>query len=292
MTEGMQHDRLQQAAKAAGVLPALLLQAQKVAQTFMRGAHGRRRTGPGETFWQFRAYEQGDMPRDIDWRQSAKRDDVFIRQREWEAAQTVWMHRDASASMLFRSRKNLLTKQEYAEVLLLALSMILLDGGEQVGLLGTGLAPQNHAGAVERILAQLPMQKERDAMAKPVGSHARVALISDFFSPTADLSAYCADLARRHVGGILIQVNDPAEEDLSFDGRVRFTDSEDAQAEALVIEDVAGVRAEYKVRFLAHRATLEAAARAAGWAFVHARTNEDPTAVLTRIYDVLSMGQG
>ena len=32
----------------------------------------------------------------IDWRQSAKSQHIFVREREWEAAQTVWFWRDAS----------------------------------------------------------------------------------------------------------------------------------------------------------------------------------------------------
>jgi len=33
----------------------------------------------------------GDQRRDIDWRQSAKRDTAFVRQMEWEASQTLWL---------------------------------------------------------------------------------------------------------------------------------------------------------------------------------------------------------
>ena len=39
----------------------------------------------------------------IDWRQSAKSQHIYVREREWEAAQTVWFWRDASANMNFKS---------------------------------------------------------------------------------------------------------------------------------------------------------------------------------------------
>src|SRR4051812_10756069 len=122
-------DNLLHAGLLAGHLPGLLLEAEKVAHSFMRGTHGRRRVGGGESFWQFRPWQAGDSSRDIDWRQTAKRGDAFVRQTEWEAAQTVWLYRDASASMEYHGKK------DYAEILLLALAMVLLNGGEQAGLL-------------------------------------------------------------------------------------------------------------------------------------------------------------
>ena len=84
-------------------LPALLVEASRVAQTVAHGIHGRRRAGPGETFWQFRHYTQGDSAPSIDWRRSASSDHLYIREREWEAAHTVRLWPDLSPSMVFRS---------------------------------------------------------------------------------------------------------------------------------------------------------------------------------------------
>ena len=39
----------------------------------------------------------------IDWRQSAKSQHLFVREREWEAAQAVWFWRDGSPGMRFAS---------------------------------------------------------------------------------------------------------------------------------------------------------------------------------------------
>src|SRR3546814_8874217 len=67
------------------------------------GVHGRRRVGPGDAFWQFRRYSPGDAISRIDWRQTAKRTHTFIRENEWEAAESVWLWRDASPSMRWKS---------------------------------------------------------------------------------------------------------------------------------------------------------------------------------------------
>ena len=85
------HARLHQAENLADLLPPLLIEADRVAQAVIQGVHGRRRAGVGETFWQFRAYDQGDAASRIDWRQSARTDKLFVREREWEAAQSAYI---------------------------------------------------------------------------------------------------------------------------------------------------------------------------------------------------------
>lgn len=290
MTADTPQQTLHAATQLAGKMPALLLEADRVAQTFMRGVHGRRKTGQGETFWQFRPYQAGDAPRDIDWRQSAKRDEVFTRQLEWEAAQTLWLYRDPSASMNFSPSARLKTKKEYAEILLLALSIAALAGGEQVALLGAGLRPQAHERAIERIFEYLPQQKDLQEGAAPVSAQSNVLLISDFYMPLPPLAAFCGDLAQRGARGVLLQICDPAEETLPYDGRVRFQDAETG-AEQL-ISDVSAIRADYAEKFAAHRVALGDMARALGWQFLTARTDEKPEDVLLRLHNRMATGSG
>src|SRR5688500_9183015 len=123
------------AEQLAATLPPLLVAAERVAATVQQGVHGRRRVGTGEAFWQFRRYEAGDSPQRIDWRQSAKADPVFVREMEWAAAQSVWLWRDASASMRWRSHPDWPEKLAHAELLTLALAVLLVRGGERVALL-------------------------------------------------------------------------------------------------------------------------------------------------------------
>ena len=82
-------------------LPDLLIEADRIATTVAHGIHGRRRAG-GETFWQFRQFQTNDAAQLIDWRRSAS-SDLYVREREWEAAHTVWLWPDLSPSMDFRS---------------------------------------------------------------------------------------------------------------------------------------------------------------------------------------------
>jgi len=266
------------ASKTAGDIN-LLLEAEKVAHSFMKGVHGRRRVGTGETFWQFRPWQPGDARRDIDWRQSAKRDGAFVRQTEWEAAQTVWLYRDASESMSFG------VKKDYAEILLLALGIILLNGGEQVGLLGTSLAPQTGYPSVQRLFEVLASQKQLSEAARPVAARSHVMLISDFYYPVQELEIFCEKLAARHVTGTLVQVFDPAEATLPYNGRVKFEDVE--SSEALDIAQVDAVRAEYIEKFNAHQKALGELAHGFGWTFEKFSTDVKPETALLQMYEGL-----
>jgi uncharacterized protein (DUF58 family) len=282
-------DNLSQAGLLAGHLPGLLLQAEKVAHSFMKGIHGRRRVGTGEAFWQFRPYQPGDSSRDIDWRQTAKREDAFVRQTEWEAAQTAWLYRDASESMNFSSAQDLLSKKDYAEILLLALGMVLLTGGEQVSLLGTDLAPQSGYAASQRIYEMLAAQANLSESRRPVTAKSQVVLMSDFYFPLQELASFCEILAARKVQGLLVQVFDPAEQTLPYSGRVRFQDTENTDAEPLIIPHVEAVREEYERKFIAHQESLAALAKNLGWKFEKFTTATKPEAALVQLYNDLSV---
>src|SRR6266404_1556855 len=151
-TVSVQH----RAEELAAALPPLLVAAERVAVTVAQGVHGRRRVGQGETFWQFRQYQPGDAAARIDWRESAKSQRLYVRETEWEAAQSVWLWRDASASMEYSSADYLAgaewpTKRDRAELLLVALASLLVRGGERLTLLGTGISPMSGRIALSRV---------------------------------------------------------------------------------------------------------------------------------------------
>jgi hypothetical protein len=75
--------------------------AQHLAATVLLGTHGRKRAGTGDEFWQYRPAEAGDALRAIDWRRSARSDGHFVRQTEWQAAQSVMIGVDDAAEMTF-----------------------------------------------------------------------------------------------------------------------------------------------------------------------------------------------
>ena len=150
----------QDAEHAASSLPPLQIAAERVAATVAQGVHGRRRVGTGETFWQFRRYQPGDSANRIDWRQSAKSQHTFIRETEWEAAQSVWLWRDASPSMNYRSNLAEDTKSARASLLLVATAALLVQGGEHVALLGHQRVARTGSSALDQLTMALTREHQ------------------------------------------------------------------------------------------------------------------------------------
>lgn len=281
----------QRAETLASRLPPLLVAAERVAATVAQGVHGRRRVGLGETFWQFRRYQPGDAPQMIDWRQSAKTQPVFVRENEWEAAQSVWLWRDRSGSMEYRSSAGLPLKRERAELLLLAAAVLLVRGGERVALLNSGVRPDHGKHTLARIanlLGAPGSTPTADGLPRiePLPRHAQVVLFGDLLSPLPDIHATVAGLSGRGVRGHLMQVIDPAEETLPFDGRVEFAGFEGE--EELLVPRVEAVRTAYLERLKAHQDGLAALARAAGWSFAVHRTDRPPQTALLSLWGALA----
>ncbi len=280
-----------QAEALGAALPPLVVEAERVAATVMQGVHGRRRSGTGEAFWQFRAYVPGDAASRVDWRQSAKADRLFVRETEWEAAQTVVLWRDPSPSMRWHSHLAREEKGRRADLLLLALAALLLRGGERVRLLpGTRRAFAGRAAlpALADALHRQPQQAlTADLLAEEsVPRHARLVLFGDFLQPLATVRAALASFAARPVRGQLLQITDPAEETLPYDGRIRFEGLE-GEAPAL-IPRVQDVRALYAERLAAHREGLRSLARAADWGFSVHRTDRPPETALLALWMALA----
>ncbi|TVS00277.1 MAG: DUF58 domain-containing protein [Rhodospirillales bacterium] len=278
-------------AEAVGAqLPPLLVAAERVAATVSQGVHGRRRVGPGETFWQYRRYQPGDSTQRIDWRLSARSRHVFLRQTEWEAAQSVWLWRDASSSMDYRSRTSWPTKGDRADLLLLALASLLARGGEHIALLGDDRGPAPGRTALKRMAASLERGSVSDESLPrpaPLPRFATLVIIGDLLAPLEDLAATVAAFARQGVSGHILQVLDPAEETLPFAGRVRFLGTE-GEGEAL-IGRVENVRPAYVAAMAAHRAGVARIARAAGWSFAQHHTARPAEAALLALYLALSI---
>lgn len=273
----------------ASTLPPLLVRAERVAATVSQGVHGRRRVGPGDSFWQYRRYQSGDPASAIDWRQSARSDPLFVRETEWAAAQSVWLWRDASPSMAWRSVRALPEKRDRAALLLLALAALLVRGGERVALLGDDQGPGTGRAVLTRLAAAL--EKGGTAglpAAQPLPRHAVVALIGDFLAPLDETETTLRRLAASGVRGHLLQVLDPAEESLPFEGRIRFAGLE-GEGEVLVrrSEDLRG---DYIARLQAHRDGLRELARRTGFTFALHHTDQPPQAALLALHGALSGG--
>lgn len=252
-------------------LPDLTLDALHVASTVAHGIHGRRRAGPGETFWQFRQFQSLDSATLIDWRRSASSDHLFVREREWEAAHTIWLWPDLSPSMNFKSHLSSTTKRDRAVVLMLAAAELLVRGGERVGLLGLTrpTASRKAASLLAESLALHGRSTELTQSLPPSIALSRFSgavLFSDFLDPVDDIVARIKAIAGNSVGGHLVQVLDPAEETLPYEGRAEFLGPEGG--ERWIADRTETLRDVYSAKLRAHRDAIADAARRLGWTFL------------------------
>jgi uncharacterized protein (DUF58 family) len=252
-------------------LPELLLESLKVANTVAHGIHGRRRAGTGETFWQFRQFQGGDPATVIDWRRSASSDTLYVREREWEASHTFWLWPDVSPSMVFRSHLAPIEKRDRAVVLTLALAEMLVRAGERVALLGL-TPPLASRKATTRIAEALAVNQGAEAVQASLPPKVRLSrfssaiLVGDFLDPPATVVRRIEEMAEGGVQGHIVQVLDPAEETLAYQGRVEFRAVEGG--ERWVADRVETLRAAYQQKLAEHRAAIAEAARRLGWSFL------------------------
>ena len=277
--------RRRRAEELAAFLPPLQVAAERVAATVAQGVHGRRRVGQGEAFWQFRRYQPGDTQQRIDWRQSAKSQHLFVRETEWEAAQSVWLWRDGSPSMHYRSDRELPFKVERAEVLLIALMALLIGGGERIALLDEPGRPASGRLALNRLAFSVLSQGETDASLPGkihLPRHATVVMIGDFLAPLEETDAILRAYAAMGVRGYVLQVLDQAEVTMPFRGRSRFAGLE-AEGD-LMVGKAEGLRDAYLERLHDHEGALETLVQTMGWGFSVHHTNNPPQAALLALY--------
>lgn len=280
-------DALARARQRAALVPDLLVEAQRVANTVITGWHGRRKRGVGENFWQFRPYVEGETLARIDWRRSARDDNVYVRDREWEAAHTIWLWADASPSMLYQSSLAQVSKQSRAIVILLALAEVLARSGERIASPGV-MDPIAARNASERLATALMLQPDHADWPEleRLGRYSDVVLISDFLDPAETVLERLAPIARRGVRGHVLEICDPAEEVFPYNGRTEFIDPE--TGEKLTAGKAETLHDDYQTAFLSRRSNIAENLRRLGWNFITHHTDQPASTALVALHTHLS----
>ena len=285
------HTVSQSDAEALGsALPQLLVEAERVANTVEQGLHGRKRTGPGESFWQYRRYTTSDMASAVDWRQSARSQHLYVRENEWDAAQSAWLWCDRTASMAYRSAFAPTTKQDRSLLLGLALGSLLTREGERVATLDHDDLPLSGKAGLTRLADRwLGQQPANNVTGLPplreLPRYGSLILIGDFLDPEQPLIDRLRKLAASGVKGHLIQILDPAETDLPFEGRTEFQGVEDQTR--LLVQRAENLQDAYRKRLTKLQATLADTTRNLGWSFTKHQTDHSPTSALLSLYGLI-----
>ncbi len=277
----------------AAPLPPLLAEAEHLAATVLLGEHGRRRAGLGDEFWQYRPATASDEARTIDWRRSGRSDGHFVREKEWQAAQSVQLWVDDAASMNFSGDRNRPAKGQRARLLALALSVLLVRGGERVGLFGEAGRPARGQLQLMRLAGLLSGAAGTGDYGAPetrgMMHHSRAAFLSDFLGDIGPVEAQLMKAADRGVRGAVLMVLDPQEENFPFDGRTIFESMTGSlRHETLKAGDL---RARYLARLDERKARLGRLAQLTGWQFSAHHTDAPPLPALLWLYRALERRQ-
>ncbi len=276
--------------KLAARLPRLILEARRIAATVIHGLHGRRRAGTGENFWQYRHFMNGEPSNNVDWRRSARDDQLYVREREWESSHTVWLWIDRSASMDFNSHLTEWSKLDRALVVAFALAEVLVQGGERVGIPGL-MRPTANRNIIET-LARVILHDASEQPSLPPNfapaPFSEVVLLSDLWSPIPEFQGILTQLAANGARGHVVQIADPAEETFPYSGRIEFVESESRST--ITAGRAEKWRADYQSILANHRAALRAAADKSGWSFTVHRTDRGPTELLFAIHGRMGAG--
>jgi uncharacterized protein (DUF58 family) len=272
------------AATLSARLPSLVIAARRVAQTVRHGVHGRRRAGSGETFWQFRPFLSGEPSSRVDWRRSAREERAFVREREWEAAHTVWIWFDRSPSMQFASSLAPVSKIDRAALLTLAFADLCVRGGERAGLLGL-TRPLAMQGVVERFAEAIATDERLQGPSQtplppalPAAPRSMILMIGDFLSEPEEVARAIGAVSAEGAIGELVMIVDPIEETYPFSGNTEFLHP--AGPLRVLTPRAQNLRDAYLARLAAHRDAIRAICTRLGWGMSIHRTDGSPAEML------------
>ena len=227
----------------------------------------------------------------IDHRRSAMGDQQFVREREWQIAQSVMFWCDSGASMRFTSNDNLPTKADRARILTLAIAILLDRAGERIGMTGTRLPPRRGNAQIMRMAEML--NEDQDAEYSPPEHRAMIPnaaalFVSDFLGDMAPIELALTKAADRGVRGVLLQVLDPSEEAFPFHGRTIFESvGGGVRHETLKANDL---KDRYLNRLAERKSDLQRLCARTGWQYGLHHTESSAQTGLLWAYQAMSGG--
>jgi uncharacterized protein (DUF58 family) len=220
----------------------------------LAGLHRSPKKGFSVEFAEHRPYQPGDDLRFMDWKVAARADKWLIKQYEEETNLRATVVLDVSKSMDWRSSPQLLTKLQYAERLVAALTLLLIRQRDSVGLvrfddqLRSVVPPRSRSVQWKRILGALadvgsgPGSDAAGALrqaGKLITRRGMVVLVSDLLLDPQEVDDTVHALRAQGHDVTILHIIDPAE--ASFDvttGEAMFVDPEGGESLAATPADV------------------------------------------------------
>ncbi len=268
----------------------LELVAKAIVEGFMTGLHRSPQFGFSQEFAEYRAYNEGDDTRFIDWGVYARSDRLYIKRFQGETNTRVTLLLDASASMGYQSTA--VSKLDYAKMLVGALAYLAARQHDTVGLtvfdeqVRDELPPGFGLKKMQQLLRRLASveAKAGTELDGPLHDFARrkprrglVFVVSDFYCEPNDLLESIRPLAWTGQDITLLQVLDPAELTPKASENTVF---EDLETGAAIEVSPQFLEQDYPARLAAHIEALNRAARSIGATHAVLRTDQPPAEAL------------
>jgi len=270
--------------KVLAGLKNLDLVARSVVEGVMIGLHRSPAFGFSQEFAEYRAYNEGDDPRFIDWNVYARTERMYIKRFLGDTNSHLMILLDTSASMGFGGPP--VSKLRYGKFLAASLAFLAARQHDAVGCMifdeevRDYRPPSSRAGKLQGVLHCIDgaeattgtkFDKPFQKFSEQISRRGLVAVISDFYCDTETLLASVSPLAWQGQDVVLFQILDQQELDPEFDSNVLLEDLETGEAIEVAPQFM---REDYPQRIREHIDALQKAAMSIGADHVLVNTSD------------------
>ncbi len=218
-------------------LQGLDFQARLIVEGYVSGLHKSPYHGFSIEFAEHREYVAGDDLRYVDWKVFGKSDRIYLKQYEEETNFACHILLDTSESMRYRSPGAACSKLKYAQYVAAALSYLVLQQQDSVGLatfdkqLTHFIRASSHPSHLKQlchVMDQSPANGETGLgpifhdLAERIRKRGLIVILSDLFDDIPSIQLGLKHLRHRRHDVLVLQVVDPAEQDFPFEDPTLF----------------------------------------------------------------------
>lgn len=242
-------------------LKGLDLKARLIVEGYVSGLHKSPYHGFSAEFAEHREYVTGDDLRYVDWKVFGKTDRYYLKQYEEETNFSCYLLLDTSESMQYRSDQAAVSKLEYARYVAAALSYLIVQQQDAVGLVTynnsirhflRASSQPSHLKQVLHVMEQAEPVGETSMgpifheLAERIKKRGLIIVLSDLFDDSTSLMLGLKHFRHRRHDVSVLQIVDPAEQDFPFDSPTLFKGLEGLPEQMV---DPRSLRDAYRVEF-------------------------------------------
>ena len=196
--------------------------------------------------------------------------------------------------MAYSSAKTLPQKLDVARVITLALAILLSRADEQIGMFGDSKTGRSELRLEQIAQTLLDETKDPESLPAagvfPVPQHSSLILAGDFLEPLPHIAESFDYLSASVQNALVVQVLDPQELDLNFQGRVTFQGSRHGERET--VNNVRSIQEQYKQRIQNQIQGVYDLCAERNWTYILHRTDQPLADTVLEIWLMIGVTSG